>query len=533
MAFQGDSIFWVEVEKIVPNPFQPRREFDEDKLKELAESVRMYGILQPLTVTRKEIQNEDGSFRSEYELIAGERRLRASKLAGVAQVPVIIREGEQSEQEKLELAIIENLQREDLNAVDRAIAFRQLADVFGLSHVQVAKKMGRSREYVSNSIRLLALPDYMLNALRTGDISEGHCRALLMLNDRPEEQDTVFRETLLKKLSVRDVERISRGIAVEKMRRRNDYDADLLAMERQFTETLGTRVSITKTEFGGRLSIDYFTQEELEEILEGMRREAKKMTMKSAIPTSVGTSLGLPHLPGALGSPRAEELAVLTERIGLELVPETTPVQTESVVSEPQTSVPNFGNYAAVIVPTVPVVETVAVPPVLYAEHQNMYNAAENVQSAVPSVTPVPPQMTAEDRSSAQLEPQVVPVVVPQAVAPVSDVTQMNVAAQPSTPVQPALVEQVPSSSSALRDQLTSLLGSSRVPGFAPAPVPAANPIVMTAPEEVPQAAYPVIPHVEAPAIPATQPETVAPKIIPPPVQPDESDLYSIRDFSI
>jgi ParB family transcriptional regulator, chromosome partitioning protein len=157
MAFQGDSIFWVEVEKIVPNPFQPRREFDEQKLQELAESVRMYGILQPLTVTRNEIQREDGTFYTEYELIAGERRLRASKLAGLSQVPVIIREGEDSEQEKLELAIIENLQREDLNAVDRALAFRQLADVFGLSHTQVAKKVGRSREYVSNSIRLLAL----------------------------------------------------------------------------------------------------------------------------------------------------------------------------------------------------------------------------------------------------------------------------------------------------------------------------------------------------------------------------------------
>ena len=161
-------------------------------------------------------------------MIAGERRLRASKLAGLAQVPVIIREGEQSEQEKLELAIIENLQREDLNAVDRALAFRQLADVFGLSHTQVAQKVGRSREYVSNTIRLLALPDYMLNSLRLGDMSEGHARTLLMLNDRPEEQDTVFREILLKKLLVREVERIARGIASEKIRKKGDYDADLI-----------------------------------------------------------------------------------------------------------------------------------------------------------------------------------------------------------------------------------------------------------------------------------------------------------------
>jgi ParB family transcriptional regulator, chromosome partitioning protein len=275
MAFQGDSIFWVEVEKIVPNPFQPRREFDEQKLRELAESVRMYGILQPLTVTRNEIQREDGTFYTEYELIAGERRLRASKLAGLSQVPVIIREGEDSEQEKLELAIIENLQREDLNAVDRALAFRQLADVFGLSHTQVAKKVGRSREYVSNSIRLLALPDYMLSSLKLGEMTEGHARTLLMLNDRPEEQDVVFREILMKKLSVREVERIVRKIATDKVRKKNpdEFDAELIEIEKKFMETLGTRVQIQKTDYGGRLTIDYFSVDDLEGMLTRMKVE--------------------------------------------------------------------------------------------------------------------------------------------------------------------------------------------------------------------------------------------------------------------
>lgn len=275
MAFQGDSIYWVEVEKIVPNPFQPRREFDEAKLKELSESVRMYGILQPLTVTRKEIQREDGTFYTEYELIAGERRLRASKLAGLNQVPVIIREGEDSEQEKLELAIIENLQREDLNAVDRALAFRQLADVFGLSHVQVARKVGRSREYVSNSIRLLGLPDYMQSALRQAEMTEGHARTLLMLNDRPEEQDVVFREILLKKLSVREVERIVRKIATDKVRKKDpmEFDSELIEMEKKFMETLGTRVQIQKTDYGGKLTIDYFSVEDLEAMLAKMKTE--------------------------------------------------------------------------------------------------------------------------------------------------------------------------------------------------------------------------------------------------------------------
>jgi ParB family transcriptional regulator, chromosome partitioning protein len=275
MAFQGDSIFWVEVEKIVPNPFQPRREFDESKLRELSESIKMYGILQPLTVTRKEIQHEDGSIFSEYELIAGERRLRASKLAGLSQVPVIIRSGEQTEQEKLELAIIENLQREDLNAVDRALAFRQLADMFGLAHSQIAAKVGRSREYVSNTLRLLLLPEYMLSSLRLGDISEGHARTLLMLNDRPEEQDTIFREILLKKLSVREVERITRKIATDKVRKRNWQHSDptLIEIEKQFTETLGTRVQIMKTDYGGKLTIDYFDPEDLNKILSLVKRD--------------------------------------------------------------------------------------------------------------------------------------------------------------------------------------------------------------------------------------------------------------------
>ena len=295
MAFQGDSIFWVEVEKIVPNPYQPRREFDENKLKELSESVRMYGILQPLTVTRNEIQREDGTFYTEYELIAGERRLRASKLAGLTQVPVIIRDGEDTQQEKLELAIIENLQREDLNAVDRALAFRQLADVFGLSHTEVAKKVGRSREYVSNSIRLLALPDYMLSSLRLGEMTEGHSRTLLMLNDRPEEQDVVFREILMKKLSVREVERIVRKIATDKVRKKNsgEFEADLIEMEKRFMETLGTRVQIQKTDFGGRLTIDYFEIEDLESMLVRMKQEKAAQ----ATPAALAATLITEHTP--------------------------------------------------------------------------------------------------------------------------------------------------------------------------------------------------------------------------------------------
>lgn len=328
MAFQGDSIYWVEVEKIVPNPFQPRREFDEAKLKELAESIRMYGILQPLTVTKREVEREDGAFYSEYELIAGERRLRASKLAGLSQVPVIIRSGQDTEQEKLELAIIENLQREDLNAVDRALAFKQLADVFDLSHAQVAQKVGRSREYVSNSIRLLGLPDYMLSSLRTGDISEGHARTLLMLKDRPEEQDVVYREILLKKLSVREVERITRKIASDKVRKKNwvNTDAALIEIEREFTDTLGTRVQISKTDFGGKLTIDYFSDEDLQKLLQIVKSQGKITDF---------------HV-GGVEDPKDDALERITEATALESaeVPATPTevlqeaIETEQAVSE-------------------------------------------------------------------------------------------------------------------------------------------------------------------------------------------------------
>ena len=272
-GYESNSIFWIEVEKVVPNPFQPRREFDQNKLQELADSIRMYGILQPLVVTRREIIGEHGAFSTEYELIAGERRLRASKLAGLTQVPVIIRSGEETQLMKLELAIIENLQREDLNAVDRALAFKQLAEQFGLSHTQVAQKVGRSREYVSNSIRLLMLPETILKALRRNDISDGHARTLLMLNDRPTEQGVVFREIILKKLSVREVERISRKIATDKVRKPGmDTDPELIEIERQFTETFGTRVQILKTDFGGKLTIDYFAAEDLRKVLDLVHR---------------------------------------------------------------------------------------------------------------------------------------------------------------------------------------------------------------------------------------------------------------------
>ena len=266
--FFGDSIFWIEVEKIKPNPYQPRRDFDEARLKDLSESIRMYGVLQPLVVTRKEYTKEDGGLAVEYELIAGERRLRASKLAGLSQVPALIRNGEESDKMKLELAIIENLQREDINSVDRARAFDRLAKEFNMKHIQIAEKVGKSREYVSNTMRILMLPEEILNALSEGKLSEGHTRPLLMLVDRKEEQLTLFKEIVFKKLTVREAEAFARKVAQDKVRKKSLIDPELIEMENKLKESLGTRVSIEKRENGGRITIDYFTADDIKNFLD-------------------------------------------------------------------------------------------------------------------------------------------------------------------------------------------------------------------------------------------------------------------------
>lgn len=278
-----DSVYWIDIEKIKPNPYQPRREFSEEGLKSLSESIRQYGVLQPLVVTRTEIEKPDGGLESVYELIAGERRLRASKMAGLKQLPVVIRTGE-SNLTKLELAIIENLQREDLNAIDRAKALAQLIEQFGISHAETAAKIGKSREYVSNSLRLLQLPEHMQQGVMNKEISEGHARALLALNDRPQEQETLFKEIVLKKLSVRAAEGIARSIAQERVRKHHKKSPEMMQLEKSLTETLGTRVIIEAHAEGGRLLIDFFSPEELIHLADTLRAEQQKAADLAAAP---------------------------------------------------------------------------------------------------------------------------------------------------------------------------------------------------------------------------------------------------------
>lgn len=307
--FYNNAVFFVETDKIKPNPFQPRHEFDELRLNDLADSIRTYGILQPLVVTRKENINPEGGLYVTYELIAGERRLRASKIAGLREVPVLIRSSNESDMVKLELAIIENLQREDLNPVERAKAFMRLASDFNFKHLDIAKKVGKSREYVSNSIRILSLPEEMLNALGDGKISEGHTRPLMMLGDRPEEQATLFREIVLKKMTVREAEKISRKIAYDKVRKKDRmFDPDIVELEEMASVTLGTRVHVEPKDVGGKIQIDYFSDEDLRKILEIINNGKKEKAVVSEIVTETVTEPIAPEPTPALSKKEDDDI---------------------------------------------------------------------------------------------------------------------------------------------------------------------------------------------------------------------------------
>lgn len=313
-VFQSNAVFFVEVDKVKPNPFQPRREFDESKLADLADSVRTYGVLQPLVVTRREFVKEDGGIGTEYELIAGERRLRASKLAGLREVPVLIRAREESDRMKLELAIIENLQREDLNPVDRAKSFKQLADQFGLKHHEIAAKVGKSREYVSNTIRVLALPPEILEALTKGEISEGHARPLLMLGDRPEEQSVLYREILQRRMTVREAERVGRKIAYDKVRKKErQYAPEIVSLEEEVGEILGTRVYIEPKEVGGNIRIDFFSDEDLQNILAMIRRSREGAAVLAPVALAAAGEAPLPAEPAA--APAPEDAQILRDDV--------------------------------------------------------------------------------------------------------------------------------------------------------------------------------------------------------------------------
>lgn len=247
----------IPIGSIVPNPHQPRLHFDETKLTELADSIKVHGILQPLIVTKA---------GSGYELIAGERRLQAAKRAGLATVPVVVKEVG-SNQDKLELAIIENIQRHDLNPIEEAKAYLRLAEEFGLPQEEVAKKMGKSRSTVANTLRLLTLPVEIQRAVIEGKLSEGHAKALLAI-DNPEKQRALFELIIKEELTVRETEERARAVAVRShVRTTREASPEVLAKEEWLTEQLGTKVKIQAKGKGGKILIEYYSPEELNTIL--------------------------------------------------------------------------------------------------------------------------------------------------------------------------------------------------------------------------------------------------------------------------
>ena len=259
-APQVESDNFVPINSIIPNPRQPREIMDEDNLNDLANSIREHGILQPLIVTREPMSDA-------HVLIAGERRLRAAKLAGLESVPVIIRSA--NEQERLELALIENVQRADLSPLETAEAYRKLADEFNLSHEEISARVGKGRVAVTNTMRLLKLPEQAKKALAEGKISEGHGRALLGL-PTTQAQLAALQTILKNELNVRQTEELIRKLGGQKppAMPAKPVDPGVKEIEERLCERLGTRVTLKHGQKGGTVTIHYYSEEELSGLLD-------------------------------------------------------------------------------------------------------------------------------------------------------------------------------------------------------------------------------------------------------------------------
>ena len=258
-ALAENGVMLVPVDLVFPNPRQPRSMMHPEDLKDLTASIREHGVLQPLIVT-------PGDMEGRYVLIAGERRLQAARLAGLASVPVLVRQA--TDQQRLELAIIENVQRSDLSALEQAEAYRQLAEDFDLSHEDIAARVGKSRVAVTNTLRLLKLPDAVKNALIEGRVSEGHARALLAL-PTPEAQTAALRTVIAKELNVRQTEELVRKLSGEKPSGKPKPAAapEVAELEERLRSSLGTKVTLRSGSKGGTVTIHYYSDEELNSLM--------------------------------------------------------------------------------------------------------------------------------------------------------------------------------------------------------------------------------------------------------------------------
>ncbi len=258
----GGEIF-LPLDKIMTNPNQPRKHFDEASLQELADSIKEHGVIQPIIV------ESDG--KGSYIIVAGERRSRAAKMAGLTEIPSLIRN--YSDEKRMEVALIENVQRADLNPVEEAQAYKNLMDFTGLSQDEVAAKVGKNRSTVANALRLLKLPGKMQDCLKEGTVSSGHARAILSVSR--EENQTILFDTILKKgISVREAEKMAAALnkgseessSNEKDVSRQKQDPDLILMEQKFIEALGTKVNIQGGLEKGIIKIDYYSMDDLDRL---------------------------------------------------------------------------------------------------------------------------------------------------------------------------------------------------------------------------------------------------------------------------
>lgn len=258
------SVSEIPLDSLLVNPYQPRQDFDNESLNELADSIRQRGIIQPILAESK----GDGK----YLIVAGERRVRAAKIAGLKEVPVIVKKF--TEEEKLEIALIENIQREDLSPIEEAYAYKRLIDISKLNQEEIAEKVGRKRSTIANALRLLKLSPKIQDALRKGNITPGHARALLMVED-VEKQKDLFIKILKEGLSVRQSESIASmskikagNINKKSISLKRRISPELKGIEQKLIDTLGTKVTVKGTDSRGKIEISYFSLDDLNRILD-------------------------------------------------------------------------------------------------------------------------------------------------------------------------------------------------------------------------------------------------------------------------
>lgn len=251
-----EAIFHIEVEKIVPNPYQPRKVFNEEEIQELAESIKEFGVLQPISVSKVVKETSSGT-RVEYQLVAGERRLKAAKIAGLPRIPAIIRKGDTPKM-KLELALIENIQRSNLNPLESARGYARLQDEFDLTQKDIALRVGKSRETVANTMRLLNLPSHIQMALEEGKINESQARTLISV-ESSHEQEMIFERMLSGTLTARK--------ARERIQKTQTPDPERIYWQKRLEERTGLPVEIEKKGTRGKVSLQFYSDEEFQNIL--------------------------------------------------------------------------------------------------------------------------------------------------------------------------------------------------------------------------------------------------------------------------